>query len=77
MAARTGSVPADRATPDAWRQRLGRAIGGTLALKLLALAILWGLCFSGPHRLAVNATAVRAHFTPARAPAQRGDVAHD
>jgi len=38
-----------------WRGRLRRELAGLIALKLLALALLWWLFFSPSHRTAVDA----------------------
>ena len=40
-----------------WRRRLGREVAGLVALKLVALALLWWLFFSPAHRTLVDADA--------------------
>ena len=65
-----------------WRRRLSRELAGLIALKLVALALLWWLFFSPAHRPVVDAdaagrrlgvpqAAVRAEAAPA-APAAPG-----
>jgi hypothetical protein len=69
-----------------WRRRLGREVAGLIALKLLALALLWWLFFSPGHRTVVDAdaagrrlgvppAAARAATTPVATVA--ADVRHD
>jgi uncharacterized membrane protein len=38
-----------------WRRRLSRELAGLIAIKLVALALLWWLFFSPVHRTAVDA----------------------
>lgn len=40
--------------PPTWRRRLRRELTGLLALKVAALALLWWLFFSPPHRITVD-----------------------
>ena len=40
-----------------WRRRLSREVAGLIALKLVALALLWWLFFSPAHRTLVDADA--------------------
>jgi type II secretory pathway component PulM len=40
-----------------WRRRLSRELAGLIALKLIALALLWWLFFSPAHRTMVDADA--------------------
>ena len=40
-----------------WRRRLSRELTGLIALKLVALALLWWLFFSPAHRTVVDADA--------------------
>ena len=40
-----------------WRRRLRRELAGLIALKLVALALLWWLFFSPAHRTVVDADA--------------------
>ena len=40
-----------------WRRRLRRELAGLIALKLVALALLWWLFFSPTHRTVVDADA--------------------
>jgi len=40
-----------------WRRRLSRELAGLIALKLVALALLWWLFFSPAHRTVVDADA--------------------
>jgi uncharacterized membrane protein len=40
-----------------WRRRLSRELAGLIAIKLVALALLWWLFFSPAHRTAVDADA--------------------
>jgi hypothetical protein len=42
-----------------WRRRLSRELAGLIALKLVALALLWWLFFSPAHRTAVDADITR------------------
>ena len=41
--------------PTLWRRRLSRELAGLIALKLVALALLWWLFFSPTHRTRVDA----------------------
>lgn len=41
-----------------WRRRLSRELTGLIAIKLVALALLWWLFFSPPHRTVVDADAI-------------------
>ena len=40
-----------------WRRHLSRELAGLIALKLVALALLWWLFFSPAHRTAVDSDA--------------------
>jgi hypothetical protein len=53
-----------------WRRRLSRELTGLIALKLVALALLWWLFFSPAHRTTVDADAAgrRLGMTQAAAP---------
>jgi len=55
-----------------WRRRLSRELTGLIALKLVALALLWWLFFSPAHRTTVDADAAgrRLGVTQAAAPAE-------
>ncbi|HYL72476.1 MAG TPA: hypothetical protein VEY89_14340 [Candidatus Dormibacteraeota bacterium] len=59
-----------------WRRALRRELGWLLAAKLLALALLWWLFFSPPHRVAVDAAATLRQLgvmpAPAAHPGARG-----
>ena len=46
-----------RGDPAEWRHELRRAIAAALALKLVALALLWALFFAPVHRTTVDAEA--------------------
>jgi len=60
-----------------WRRRLRRELVGLIALKLVALALLWWLFFSPAHRTAVDADSASHRLgvaaTPARAQGGGGD----
>jgi len=56
-----------------WRRRLRRELAGLIALKLVALALLWWLFFSPTHRTAVDADAAGRRLGVTEGPAQ---VAH-
>ena len=43
--------------PTLWRRRLSREMAALIALKLVALALLWWLFFSPAHRTVVDADA--------------------
>ena len=45
-----------------WRRRLSRELTGLIALKLVALALLWWLFFSPAHRTKVDADAAGRRF---------------
>jgi uncharacterized membrane protein len=62
-------------TEALWRRRLGRELAGLIALKLVALALLWWLFFSPAHRAAVDADAAGRRFGVSEAPAP--GAAHD
>jgi len=53
-----------------WRRRLSLELTGLIALKLVALALLWWLFFSPAHRTTVDADAAgrRLGMTQAAAP---------
>jgi uncharacterized membrane protein len=53
-----------------WRRRLRRELAGLIALKLVALALLWWLFFSPAHRAAVDADAAGRRLGVIEAPAQ-------
>ena len=55
-----------------WRRRLSRELTGVIALKLVALALLWWLFFSPAHRTRVDADAAgrRLGVTQAAAPTE-------
>jgi hypothetical protein len=45
-----------------WRRRLRRELTGLLALKVAALALLWWLFFSPPHRITVDGETASRRF---------------
>ena len=60
-----------------WRRRLRRELAGLIALKLVALALLWWLFFSPAHHTVVDADATGRRFgvAPAAARATTAPVA--
>ena len=52
-----------------WRRRLRRELAGLIALKLVALALLWWLFFSPAHRTVVDADAAGRRLGMAEAAA--------
>ena len=50
-----------------WRRRLRRELAGLIALKLVALALLWWLFFSPAHHTVVDADAAGRRFGVAQA----------
>ncbi|HUO18178.1 MAG TPA: hypothetical protein VMU44_00290 [Steroidobacteraceae bacterium] len=67
-----------------WRRALRRHLTLLLLAKFAALALLWALCFSGPHRTLVDAGVagrrlglVQAHGSPGPAPAPPGESTRD
>jgi len=58
-APRAGTVP--------WRRALRRHLTTLLVVKLLALGVLWALCFSPVHRSTVDSRAVERHLEAAQA----------
>jgi hypothetical protein len=52
-----------------WRRRLRRELAGLIALKLVALALLWWLFFSPAHHTVVDADAAGRRFGVAQAAA--------
>jgi uncharacterized membrane protein len=52
-----------------WRRRLSRELAGLIAIKLVALALLWWLFFSPAHRTAVDADAAGRRLGVAEAAA--------
>jgi hypothetical protein len=55
-----------------WRRRLSREVAGLIALKLVALALLWWLFFSPAHRTLVDADAAGRRLGVPQAAAQTG-----
>jgi hypothetical protein len=55
-----------------WRRRLGREVAGLIALKLVALALLWWLFFSPAHRTVVDADAAGRRLGVPQAAARAG-----
>jgi hypothetical protein len=53
-----------------WRRRLSREVAGLIALKLVALALLWWLFFSPAHRTLVDADAAGRRLGMPQAAAQ-------
>jgi hypothetical protein len=53
-----------------WRRSLRRELAGLVALKVAALALLWWLFFSPPHRISVDAQAASRHLGVAATQAQ-------
>jgi type II secretory pathway component PulM len=52
-----------------WRRRLSRELAGLIALKLVALVLLWWLFFSPAHRTVVDADAAGRRLGMAEAAA--------
>lgn len=52
-----------------WRRRLSRELTGLIAIKLVALALLWWLFFSPAHRTTVDADAAGRRLGVAEAAA--------
>ena len=59
-----------------WRRRLSRELAGLIALKLVALALLWWLFFSPAHRTVVDADAAGRRLGVSQA-AARTEAAPD
>jgi uncharacterized membrane protein len=59
-----------------WRRRLSRELAGLIAIKLVALALLWWLFFSPAHRTAVDADAAGRRLGVAEAAATPTEAAH-
>ena len=57
-------------TEALWHRRLGRELAGLIAIKLVALALLWWLIFSPAHRPAVDADAAGRRLGVTEASAQ-------
>jgi hypothetical protein len=53
-----------------WRRRLRREVAGLIALKVVALALLWWLFFSPAHRTVVDADAAGHRLGVPQTPAQ-------
>jgi hypothetical protein len=58
-----------------WRRRLRRELAGLIALKLVALALLWWLFFSPAHRTTVDADAAGRRLGVAEAAARTDSAA--
>jgi hypothetical protein len=56
--------------PSRWRRHLSRELAGLIALKLVALALLWWLFFSPAHRTVVDADATGRRLGMAKAAAR-------
>jgi len=56
--------------PTLWRRRLGRELAALIALKLVALVLLWWLFFSPAHRTVVDADGAGRRLGVLEAPAQ-------
>jgi hypothetical protein len=59
-----------------WRRSLGRAIAGVLALKLLALLVIWALAFSPSRMPNVSPASMSRQLGLERAVAER-EADHD